>query len=100
MVENASAGRTRTVTGGQLKNAKLSGVGKDRRRERKLKVKSLFHSAEHSNRDTWKKIVQSENSPQISECIVPFVIKKSVGIEQSSFKCPGLSVRTVTDTQK
>ena len=45
MVENASVGRMRTVTEAQLKNAKLSGVGKDRRRERKLKVKSLFHSA-------------------------------------------------------
>ena len=45
MAENASAGRTRTVTGGQLKNAKLSGAGKDRQGERKLKVKSLFHSA-------------------------------------------------------
>ena len=45
MVENASVCRTRTVTEAQLKNAKLSGVGKDRRRERKLKIKSLFLSA-------------------------------------------------------
>ena len=79
MVENASVGRMRTVTEAQLKNAKLSGLGKDRRRERKLKVKSLFHSANTQTGTLgWKKIVQSENSPQINECIVLFAIKKAL----------------------